>query len=152
MLSTGKLPDPRLTALGIVPFWRAFKVAMIAQRCFTPPGPSDSGASSAKDRRVHAGDDFPESRVLKPRRAAPADAVRPTRAEINLEALRHNLRVVKRTPARARVGGAQGRRLRARRAGRRAHARARAGRRLLRGAARGGGRAARGRDRRRPSS
>jgi alanine racemase len=34
--------------------------------------------------------------VLKPRRAAPADAVRPTRAEVNLEALRFNLRVVKR--------------------------------------------------------
>jgi alanine racemase len=34
-------------------------------------------------------------RVLRPRRAAPADAVRPTRAEVNLEALRHNLRVVK---------------------------------------------------------
>ena len=30
-------------------------------------------------------------RVLTPRRAAPADSVRPTRAEISLEALRHNL-------------------------------------------------------------
>lgn len=37
-----------------------------------------------------------EPRVAKPRRAAPADAVRPTRAEINLGALRHNLRVVAR--------------------------------------------------------
>jgi alanine racemase len=37
-----------------------------------------------------------EPRVLKPRRAAPADAVRPTRAEVNLQALRHNLGVVKR--------------------------------------------------------
>jgi alanine racemase len=35
-----------------------------------------------------------EPRVQKPRRAAPADAVRPTRAEVNLEALRHNLRIV----------------------------------------------------------
>jgi alanine racemase len=35
-------------------------------------------------------------RVLRPRRAAPADAVRPTRAEVNLEALRHNLRVLRR--------------------------------------------------------
>jgi alanine racemase len=34
--------------------------------------------------------------VLKPRRAAPADAVRPTRAEINLASLRHNLRVLER--------------------------------------------------------
>ncbi len=33
---------------------------------------------------------------MKPRRAAPADAIRPTRAEVNLEALRHNLRVVSR--------------------------------------------------------
>lgn len=37
-----------------------------------------------------------EPRVLRPRRAAPADAVRPTRAEINLASLRHNLRVVTR--------------------------------------------------------
>jgi len=37
-----------------------------------------------------------EVRVMKPRRAAPADAIRPTRAEVNLEALRHNLRVVQR--------------------------------------------------------
>jgi alanine racemase len=42
-------------------------------------------------------------RVLRPRRAAPADAVRPTRADINLEALRHNLRVVKRHAGGARV-------------------------------------------------
>jgi alanine racemase len=42
-------------------------------------------------------------RVLRPRRAAPADAVRPTRAEVNLEALRHNLRVVRRAAGSARV-------------------------------------------------
>ncbi len=42
-------------------------------------------------------------RVLRPRRAAPADAVRPTRAEVNLAALRHNLRVVRRYAAGARV-------------------------------------------------
>ncbi|HEY6459184.1 MAG TPA: alanine racemase, partial [Polyangiaceae bacterium] len=42
-------------------------------------------------------------RVLRPRRAAPADAVRPTRAEINLEALRHNLRVARRHAGDARV-------------------------------------------------
>jgi alanine racemase len=35
-------------------------------------------------------------RVQKPRRAAPADAVRPTRAEVNLGALRKNLHVAKR--------------------------------------------------------
>ena len=43
------------------------------------------------------------SRVARPRRAAPADAVRPTRAEINLAALRHNLRVVQRHVSGARV-------------------------------------------------
>lgn len=45
----------------------------------------------------------PELRVLRPRRAAPADALRPTRAEVNLAALRHNLRVVKRHAKSARV-------------------------------------------------
>lgn len=50
---------------------------------------SDSGADSV--------------RVLKPRRAAPADAVRPTRAEVNLAALRHNLRVVARHAGSAKV-------------------------------------------------
>jgi alanine racemase len=40
-------------------------------------------------------------RILRPRRAAPADAVRHTRAEVNLAHLRHNLRVIERsiTPA-----------------------------------------------------
>ena len=42
-------------------------------------------------------------RVLRPRRAAPADAVRPTRAEVNLEALRHNLRVLRRHAGSARI-------------------------------------------------
>jgi len=44
-------------------------------------------------------------RVSRPRRAAPADAVRPTRAEINLGHLRHNLRTVKRAAGSARVFG-----------------------------------------------
>lgn len=39
----------------------------------------------------------PSIRVLRPRRAAPADSIRPTRAEVNLAHLRHNLRVVERT-------------------------------------------------------
>jgi alanine racemase len=38
----------------------------------------------------------PLPRVLRPRRALPNEAVRPTRAEINLASLRHNLRVVQR--------------------------------------------------------
>jgi alanine racemase len=42
-------------------------------------------------------------RVLRPRRAAPADAVRPTRAVVNLTALRHNLRVVTQQAGAARV-------------------------------------------------
>lgn len=37
----------------------------------------------------------PLPRVLRPQRAVPTDTVRPTRAEVNLAALRHNLRVVK---------------------------------------------------------
>src|SRR5579859_6196168 len=44
-------------------------------------------------------------RVLRPRRAAPADAVRPTRAEIDLEALRHNLHVVRRYAQSAKIWG-----------------------------------------------
>jgi alanine racemase len=44
-------------------------------------------------------------RVLRPKRAAPADAVRPTRAEINLGHLRHNLRVVQRAAAGSQVYG-----------------------------------------------
>lgn len=40
-------------------------------------------------------------RVLRPRRAAPADAVRPTRAEVNLAHLRHNLRVLEKSVATA---------------------------------------------------
>src|SRR5207244_4487530 len=48
--------------------------------------------------------DAPDSvRVRKPRRAAPADAVRPTRAEVNLAALRHNLRVVAKHAGAAKV-------------------------------------------------
>lgn len=44
----------------------------------------------------------PLPRVLRPQRAVPSDAVRPTRAEVNLAHLRHNLRVMQRS-----AGGAQ---------------------------------------------
>ena len=44
----------------------------------------------------------PLPRVLRPSRAVPADAVRPTRAEVNLANLRHNLRVMQRA-----AGGAE---------------------------------------------
>lgn len=73
-----------------------------------PPAPPSSGSigSSRRETDVVAAAD--SVRVLKPRRAAPNDAVRPTRAEVNLAALRHNLRVVTRhakdaSGARARV-------------------------------------------------
>jgi len=58
----------------------------------SPPSPPSQGARRQGD--IPAAAD--SVRVLKPRRAAPADAVRPTRAEVNLAALRHNLRVVAR--------------------------------------------------------
>ena len=41
----------------------------------------------------------PLPRVLRPQRAVPSDSVRPTRAEINLANLRHNLRVLQRLAA-----------------------------------------------------
>ena len=52
---------------------------------------ADSGATAT-----------PLPRVLRPQRAVPSDAVRPTRAEINLAALRHNLRILQRV-----AGGAE---------------------------------------------
>lgn len=47
----------------------------------------------------------PLPRVLRPQRAVPSDAVRPTRAEVNLANLRHNLRVVQRLAGGAPVFG-----------------------------------------------
>jgi alanine racemase len=64
------------------------------------PESVDEAPNSARERRTG---EKVELRVRKPRRAAPADAVRPTRAEVNLEALRHNLRLVKRHAGEARV-------------------------------------------------
>lgn len=60
----------------------------------------DDSSSLPSRRRTDAPDSV---RVLRPRRAAPADAVRPTRAEVNLAALRHNLRVLARRAGRAKV-------------------------------------------------
>ena len=45
----------------------------------------------------------PLPRVLRPQRAVPSDAVRPTRAEVNLANLRHNLRFVQRAAGGAAV-------------------------------------------------
>lgn len=56
-----------------------------------------------RTRAADASTDAADPRVLRPRRAAPADAVRPTRAEVNLAALRHNLHVMKRAAKGARV-------------------------------------------------
>ncbi|MBX3212814.1 MAG: alanine racemase [Labilithrix sp.] len=61
---------------------------------------TESSPALPTRRRSDAADSV---RVLKPRRAAPADAVRPTRAEVNLAALRHNLRVIARHAGRAKV-------------------------------------------------
>lgn len=47
----------------------------------------------------------PLPRVLRPQRAVPSDAVRPTRAEINLANLRHNLRALQRSAQGAAVWG-----------------------------------------------
>lgn len=55
---------------------------------------SSTGPSAESD--LQTGDSEGAMRVLRPRRAAPADAVRPTRAEINLGNLRFNLRVLER--------------------------------------------------------
>jgi alanine racemase len=60
----------------------------------------DDSSPALPRRRTDAPDSV---RVLRPRRAAPADAVRPTRAEVNLAALRHNLRVIARHAGRAKV-------------------------------------------------
>jgi alanine racemase len=46
---------------------------------------------------AHADGSINGARVQRPKRAAPADAVRPTRAEVNLGHLRHNLRVLMRS-------------------------------------------------------
>ncbi|MEO7037615.1 MAG: alanine racemase [Polyangiaceae bacterium] len=45
----------------------------------------------------------PLPRVLRPQRAVPSDAVRPTRAEVNLAHLRHNLRILQRAAGGAAV-------------------------------------------------
>ncbi|MEO7111756.1 MAG: alanine racemase [Polyangiaceae bacterium] len=59
---------------------------------FDPPPPPPAPSSSTSI-----------DRVMRPRRAAPGDAVRPTRAEVNLAALRHNLRIVQRHAEGAKV-------------------------------------------------
>ena len=72
-----------------------------------PPAPPSSGSMSISRRQTDVVAAADSVRVLKPRRAAPADAVRPTRAEVNLAALRHNLRVVARHAKNAPGGSAR---------------------------------------------
>lgn len=60
-------------------------------------GAPESGAPKTAALQDHVGATVtPLPRVLRPRRAVPADAVRPTRAEVNLANLRHNFHVVAR--------------------------------------------------------
>lgn len=72
----------------------------------TPSSGLDAGADpTLPDVTMHSAllPDENLARVQKPRRAMPADAVRPTRAEINLAALRHNLHVVRKHAGGAKV-------------------------------------------------
>jgi alanine racemase len=62
-----------------------------------PARAEDEGAAAREPSPVS--DAVAGTRVLRPRRAAPADAVRPTRAEVNLAHLRHNLRALERALA-----------------------------------------------------
>jgi alanine racemase len=58
---------------------------------------ADAAAVSSRREGPPSSEGGAAVRVLKPRRAAPDDAVRPTRAEVNLAHLRHNLRVLERS-------------------------------------------------------
>ena len=58
--------------------------------------PKRQAAESAVVPIPGAASATPLPRIFRPQRALPADAVRPTRAEVNLASLRHNLRVVER--------------------------------------------------------
>lgn len=75
-------------------------VAGRGQRAELEPEASTSGDLQAPLDEIWASSQVDaepgELRVLRPKRAAPADAVRPTRAEINLGHLRHNLHVLSR--------------------------------------------------------
>ena len=64
----------------------------------------DRRETSQRESDEREADDM---RVAKPRRAQPADAVRPTRAEINLGHLRHNLRELERAMQRPGDGKAR---------------------------------------------
>jgi alanine racemase len=58
--------------------------------------PASNKKASLAQEVSHFEGGRPALRVLKPRRAGPADALRPTRAEVNLAFLRHNYRVLER--------------------------------------------------------
>ena len=60
----------------------------MSQPTFLPP-------ANAADNDVALDDELDTGRVARPKRAAPADAIRPTRAEVSLAAMRHNLRTLR---------------------------------------------------------
>jgi alanine racemase len=75
-------------------------LAVVSQRAELEAERSGAGDLQAPLDEIwasaHTDAELGELRVLRPKRAAPADAVRPTRAEINLGHLRHNLHVLSR--------------------------------------------------------
>ncbi|HEX9619055.1 MAG TPA: alanine racemase [Polyangiaceae bacterium] len=70
--------------------------AKLAVNGSEPESESESESEPAPPTSDVSATVTPLPRVLRPPRAVPADAVRPTRAEVNLANLRHNLHVVKR--------------------------------------------------------
>jgi alanine racemase len=69
------------------------------------PGLDTNADPTVPDVTMHSAlvPDDALARVQKPRRAMPADAVRPTCAEINLAALRHNLHIVQKHAGEAKL-------------------------------------------------
>lgn len=61
--------------------------------------------SDAADDSKDGGQDAASVRVHRPRRAVPTDVVRPTRAEVHLSALRHNLGQLRRVAGQASIWG-----------------------------------------------
>lgn len=76
-----------------IPALRATKASMIER-----PNPGTPLEATSATALV-----TPLPRVFRPQRALPAEAVRPTRAEVNLDSLRHNLRVMQRAAGNAAV-------------------------------------------------
>jgi alanine racemase len=71
-----------------------------------PPGRRAADSAPASAAAPAPPSDGGAPRIQKPRRAAPEGAVRPTRAEVNLAHLRHNLRALERSLGGALAAGA----------------------------------------------